>query len=251
MGSCVSMHQNSESTVKVRWWFGSKTGTVLTESTIKEIAVNSEQFKLQQSSMPNATTFRDSRSKEEMFFDSHPWLESDSEDFFSVNGDFTPSRGNTPIHQSSLVQTPQLDKSFSIDKTHNSVPEPSPTDTKKKLIELFHESFGGNQIDVDQNFQVADTVMANGKLRTNPTILDLSPKSTNATPYVSAANSVCSSEMTPNTASKSSKGKLSRSVSCCLPSLARSMSLSERKRNLSPAHIGGRWNLVADAEKEE
>ncbi|KAG2261387.1 hypothetical protein Bca52824_068466 [Brassica carinata] len=36
-------------------------------------------------------------SKDEAFFDTQQWLQSDSDDdFHSVNGDFTPSRGNTP-----------------------------------------------------------------------------------------------------------------------------------------------------------
>ncbi|KAJ1270578.1 hypothetical protein BS78_06G063000 [Paspalum vaginatum] len=38
-------------------------------------------------------------SKDESFFEARPWLDSDSEDdFHSVRGDFTPSRGSTPDH---------------------------------------------------------------------------------------------------------------------------------------------------------
>ncbi|KAE8707284.1 putative Serine-threonine protein kinase, plant-type [Hibiscus syriacus] len=58
---------------------------------------------------------------EENFFDSNPWLESDSEDFFSVNGDSSLSRGSSP-------------------KNYKSLKANSPTDTKKQLIELFRES---------------------------------------------------------------------------------------------------------------
>ncbi|KAG8084232.1 hypothetical protein GUJ93_ZPchr0010g9470 [Zizania palustris] len=39
-------------------------------------------------------------SKDETFFDSRAWLDSECEDdFYSVNGDFTPSRGNTSNYQ--------------------------------------------------------------------------------------------------------------------------------------------------------
>ncbi|EPS70931.1 hypothetical protein M569_03840, partial [Genlisea aurea] len=63
--------------------------------------------------------------KEEGFFDSQPWLDSDcEEDYFSVNGgDFTPSRGTTPVHHA--FQTPP------------------PSDSKKRLSELFQESLRG------------------------------------------------------------------------------------------------------------
>ncbi|GMJ09678.1 hypothetical protein HRI_004637000 [Hibiscus trionum] len=75
----------------------------------------------QPSLMDQITSFGDLNKTEENFFESSPWLESDNEDFFSVNGDSTFSRGNSPK------------------KTTNLMPN-SPTDTKKQLIELFRES---------------------------------------------------------------------------------------------------------------
>ncbi|KAK4804604.1 hypothetical protein SAY86_004421 [Trapa natans] len=84
--------------------------------------------------------------KEETFFDSQPWLDSDCEDdFFSVNGDYTPSQGNTPLHRSFkpvVVKTtcqPYIDnKSLIIgDKTSVSVSDNFP---KKRLAELLQET---------------------------------------------------------------------------------------------------------------
>ncbi|KAJ6827144.1 uncharacterized protein M6B38_367855 [Iris pallida] len=76
--------------------------------------------------------------KREMFFDSRMWLESDCEDdFFSVNGDFTPTRESTPNNQSSSLSTPS-NKCFSA-FTGNSSSEPSPIG-QKKLADLFQEA---------------------------------------------------------------------------------------------------------------
>lgn len=51
-------------------------------------------------------------SKDETFFDTQAWLDSDcDDDFYSVNGDFTPSRGSTPIHHA--AGTPRLSRVFS------------------------------------------------------------------------------------------------------------------------------------------
>ncbi|CAA6664069.1 unnamed protein product [Spirodela intermedia] len=45
----------------------------------------------------------------EIFFDSRAWLDSDCEDdFFSINGDFTPSQGSTPNHQLGSAMKPKL-----------------------------------------------------------------------------------------------------------------------------------------------
>ncbi|CAM8987113.1 hypothetical protein QQ045_007926 [Rhodiola kirilowii] len=48
-------------------------------------------------------------SSDETFFDTQPWLESDcDEDFYSVNGDSTPSRGNTPVHHMFSTGSPRV-----------------------------------------------------------------------------------------------------------------------------------------------
>ncbi|KAL4348784.1 hypothetical protein GQ457_17G014090 [Hibiscus cannabinus] len=77
--------------------------------------------KPQPSLMDQDTSFPDSSKTEENFFDTNTWLESDTEDFFSVNGDSTISRGNSP-------------------KSHRNLKANSPPDTKKQLFELFRES---------------------------------------------------------------------------------------------------------------
>ncbi|XP_021911497.1 uncharacterized protein At3g27210-like [Carica papaya] len=156
--------------------------------------------------------------------------------------DFTPSRGNTPVHQIISAGTPRINgtpinQSFSaatpkvnnatpghqnssittpkINKPHfdgrppGSTPEPSPT--KKKLVELFRES-----IREDQD-------------------VDLPPKSAYVTPSVSGTNSFCSSERTANGDPLMEKDKPMKSVQCCLPSLVSCHSFSERKKKMSPA----------------
>lgn len=51
-------------------------------------------------------------SKDETFYDTQGWLDSDcDDDFYSVNGDFTPSRGSTPVHHA--TGTPRLSRVFS------------------------------------------------------------------------------------------------------------------------------------------
>ncbi|THG22835.1 hypothetical protein TEA_023148 [Camellia sinensis var. sinensis] len=183
-------------------------------------------------------------SKGETFFDSQPWLESDCEDdFFSVNGDFTPSRGNTPVHQSSSAGTPQGNSAFFDDKTTSSKPSPSPspspTDGKKKLAELFRDSLKGDQDVDDPNIPVNQNV-SNGKVEAKTTILGLPPRSEVGTHFVSGPNSVCSSERTLNGVYRDDKEKPMKSVQCCLPRMLSSRSFSERKKKMeSPARSIG------------
>ncbi|KAF6162894.1 hypothetical protein GIB67_021043 [Kingdonia uniflora] len=107
-------------------------------------------------------------SKEKTFFDSQAWLDSDCEDdFLSVNGDFTPSCGNTPKQLSNFAGTPLFTKLFterapnlnqdptpvneitelshSTDGTPKSQSESSPTDKKNKLFQLFEDNIGGEE----------------------------------------------------------------------------------------------------------
>ena len=130
--------------------------------------------------------------------------------------------------------TPRVNK-VTEEGSPGSVSESSPTGKKKKLVELFQES-----IREDQDVTVLNTStnqdITNGKMAVKPTIQDiLPPKSTDGTPYVSGANSLCSSERTANGDNPMFKEKPFRSGQCCLPSLVSCSSFSERKKKMSPA----------------
>ncbi|KAK1440936.1 hypothetical protein QVD17_06771 [Tagetes erecta] len=85
-------------------------------------------------------------STEETFFDSQAWLDSDCEsDFMSVNGEFTPSRGNTPVHHNFPTGPPQMKGGIPMINDHKPSmtrfePSPSLVKDKKRLLELFSES---------------------------------------------------------------------------------------------------------------
>ncbi|KAB2053000.1 putative -like protein [Gossypium arboreum] len=124
----------------------------------------------QPSSMEQEISFRDSSNTEEKFFDSIQWLESDSEDFFSVNGDSTFSCGNSP-------------------KNRKTLKENSPTDTKKQLIELFRESSNDDDDDAVNNY----TNMKD-ELEDKAEMLNKLPKSRSRSAHESISNSVGSNE---------------------------------------------------------
>lgn len=147
----------------------------------------------------------DTGSKDETFFDSNVWLDSDcDDDFMSVNGEFTPSRGNTPVHHNFTTGAQRVNKTGGTDLTPNGRPEPSPTDKKHRLSDLFKESLRNDHNEDEPN------------------------TSGSATPY---ASSFQSSERTP---SGNLKVKSLRSIQCCLPSLRSSSSFTERKKKMSP-----------------
>nr|XP_043632298.1 uncharacterized protein At3g27210-like [Erigeron canadensis] len=100
---------------------------------------------------------RDFGSKE-MFFDSQAWLDSDCEsDFMSVNGEFTPSRGNTPVHHNFSTGTPIIKGGAPTVDDHKpsmtTPSDPSPTLIKKKkrLSDLFSESIRENHYNDDDD----------------------------------------------------------------------------------------------------
>lgn len=214
MGSCVSSHKGTpDSAIKLGVSFGSNTDNlVIPETPIKDKHVNGDH---------PIKTFEDYGSKDETFFDSQPWLESDCEDdFFSVNGEFTPSRGSTPVHHSFIMGTPKINKASLEDRLPGATPEPSPG-KKKRLSELFEESLR-EEMEEKQN-----TDTANGK----PRIVDVSAS---ATPYLSGTSSICSSERTANGDALIEREKSTKSGQCCLPSLISCRSFSEKKK-MSPA----------------
>ncbi|KAM7279111.1 hypothetical protein ACFE04_006245 [Oxalis oulophora] len=172
-------------------------------------------------------------SKEEIFFDSRTYLESDCEDdFFSVNGDFTPSRGNTPVHHSfSGGIVSNNNKEPILDKTSLITPEPSP---RKRLSELFRES---ENPDIDLQSPASTYQNAAGtNSEVKQTILNVLPKSANGTPpSVSGPNSLCSSERTANGDNLlESEKKSPRSMQLCFPSMVSCRGFSPRKKKMTP-----------------
>ncbi|XP_024181948.1 uncharacterized protein At3g27210 isoform X1 [Rosa chinensis] len=228
MGTCASAHRESGSAMKLGMSFGSKPDKLssILPSPVKEKPstnggrpINDEWSPAR----PTATAFRDyAGSKDEAFFDSKPWLDSDCEDdFYSVNGDFTPSRGNTPVHQnfSRVNKTPFENRS------PVSIPAPSPMQKKKKLADLFRESFrDGDDVD-DATDHSGDQTMTNGKMEVKPTTQDLPPKSLNGTPNVSGSERTANEYVTEDRPIKSTQ--------CCLPTFVSFRSSSQRGK-MSP-----------------
>ncbi|XP_022734591.1 uncharacterized protein At3g27210-like [Durio zibethinus] len=230
MGNCVTVYKNKDpAAMNLSAQIQLPTENfVRREQSIAELGSMS-----QLSSMD--TSFRDLSKTEENFFDSQPCLESDCEDFFSVNGDST-SCGNSPNHQKSFTESSLRDKNHSMDRAHDAVAEHSPNDTKKQLIELFRESF-----DDDDDDAVNNDPSLKQQLEDKPTTFNLPPKSTSRSPYESIPNSVRSSEASPYSGHVPRKEKSAQSPQCCLPSLVRNMSFGERKKRLSPAKTDGRF----------
>ncbi|CAK8541117.1 unnamed protein product [Lathyrus sativus] len=194
MGSCSSVQRNSLCSTTVD-------KLVILPSPIKDKPKN-DNFMIDHVS---SNTFND--SKDEAFFDSKGWLDSDCEDdFYSVNGDFTPSRGTTPVHHS--FGTPAINKNSSL----HIAPEPSAK--KKNLLELFRES-----VREVRNDEVGKT-FSNEEKQVIPVIVHDLTKSAQSTPYISG-----SIERTMNDENESVKP-----VQCCLPRLS---SFSERRRKAS------------------
>lgn len=148
-------------------------------------------------------------------------LNSDAPYCLSFYVDFTPSRGNTPIHHA--FATLDVNKTLSQNRVSPSPSESSP-EKKKKLLELFKDSVKDNQGDDSKE-----------KRQVKSTIQDVLPKSSQSTPYCSRANSASSSERITSDDRVSGKEKSHKSSLFCIPSLTSCRSSRERRRKTSPA----------------
>ncbi|KAG6578372.1 hypothetical protein SDJN03_22820, partial [Cucurbita argyrosperma subsp. sororia] len=152
-----------------------------------------------------------SGSKEEAFFDSRAWLDSDCEDFFSVKGDFTPSRDNTPIHHRFTAGTPRASQAGADDKPSTFNSSPLPTKRRKKLADLFRESLGDEAsfafLNHDDNRKTDE-------------------------PCLPGTGSVCNSERTVGNGVDDKNMIGFESKFCCLPPLVSRNSWRERKEEL-------------------
>ncbi|XP_074563493.1 uncharacterized protein At3g27210-like [Curcuma longa] len=159
---------------------------------------------------------------EELFFDSKVWLDSDCEDdFFSVNGDFTPSRGNTPDHQANEQSNHVLDDAIFIDKRLDSKSEPSPTG-RKKLGDLLQETSRGEQV-IDAPNAAEPSTELNGMAEVEK---DRSRGLSNGNQYLSnnspdegGATTSSRDRKKKKKKKKKKKGKTWKDGHCCLPSL--------------------------------
>ncbi|OAY76710.1 Uncharacterized protein ACMD2_05533 [Ananas comosus] len=139
MGACASIHKSPRVVIV---GIGSKAKRIFTASPTKERPLNGKnpvgEFHSEEKHVESSELA--AGSKEEFFFDSRAWLDSDCEDdFFSVNGDFTPSRGSTPNYQIIAPSTLRTDVVISVAKFADPNTEPSPT-SRKKLADLFLEA---------------------------------------------------------------------------------------------------------------
>lgn len=243
MGSCVSVHKSRKlSAMKLHLSIRSKNDKFVAPSPVKEkpaedtggeSVIANLILKSQWSPAPPTTTFRDTGSKGETFFDSQTWLESDCEDdFYSVKGDFTPSRGSTPVHHSFSVGTPPV---IIPEGIPGSILAESPSDKKKRLSELFQERLRVDH-DIDEQNTAGNKNGASAKTKVKASNSVLPAKSASGTPYDSGANSGYSSERTPNVALIRSEDKSMKSAECCIPRFRLNRSFDGRKKKMSPAH---------------
>ncbi|KAD7479642.1 hypothetical protein R6Q59_008392 [Mikania micrantha] len=168
MGACVSSHHKS-STMKVHISSVSDrkpdNHVLIVPSPVKEklpIVDGNVAVKPQWPPLQSTAISRDFGSKEETFFDSQAWLDSDCEsDFMSVNGEFTPSRGSTPVHRNFSATPPPPTNG---DAAAIVQPSPSPTKKNKRLSELFSESQRENPSYAEENGEPVDENGAVGSI---------------------------------------------------------------------------------------
>ncbi|XP_076926180.1 uncharacterized protein At3g27210-like [Bidens hawaiensis] len=139
MGACISVHDHKASSAMkvVQGSLDHKPAVIHSTYSNRKLPVMDGLVAVKPQLPPSQSlpTYSDYGSKEETFYDSQAWLDSDCEDeFMSVNGEFTPSRGNTPVHHSLIPSR----------ANGLAQPLPTPIVKRKKLLDLFKESIREN-----------------------------------------------------------------------------------------------------------
>lgn len=220
MGSCASTCKEdlSDSSKRFPFRVGSKA---------RERGINGRDSARQLSSKSKPAEFS---SKEETFFDSHAWLDSDCEDdFVSVDGDLTPAQGSTPNLQIGTPGTARQNKASSDNTIHDTKSKPSPTDRKQKLVDLLQENQQEEQVGTEQ-YAIHGKLKTNGKPENCKVDADQLPKSWNGIPYQSGTNSACSSDWAPDRDLKHLKEETVQSQQYCLSTLVQNVGFSNKRR---------------------
>ncbi|XAR58269.1 hypothetical protein NMG60_11026704 [Bertholletia excelsa] len=228
MGVCLSVRERPDSKLKLKLKLVSPSPADDAPIVNGDSPTSGEELKSKWSPSRPAAMVHDFGSREETFFDSQAWLDSDcDDDFFSVKGDFTPSRGSTPVHHKFSDGAPRINAALSDNTIPGSKPEPSP---KKRLSELFQESFRRSSGDLDDS-------EPNKSSNQNEVSEKIEARPIKCNPRVAGTNSVCSSERNPSRDYRPKKEKLLRSVQGCLPIMLSSCSSSDERKKMSPPHV--------------
>lgn len=227
-------------------------------SAIVDPAFLSVGYKSQVSPFNSVASYRSHGSKEEAFYDTQAWLDSDcDDDFYSVNGDFTPSRGNTPVHNgvgnSRFNRTfsphvnralfdgrPPLRSASNLSRGSTPVHHRSNSAASPRVSITLPAAAPGSSQDPSsipkKKKKLADLFRESIRERAGESLaLDTyenasTPNST-ATPYASGNNSVSSSgKWTPTHNYVADKEKPPKVAQCCFPRLVPSRSLRENKK---------------------
>ncbi|EXC06143.1 hypothetical protein L484_005464 [Morus notabilis] len=228
MGNCIQTQRGTNTALEPkRLSHDNGTETVVINIPIQESSISSQRQISEISVIkPPTSSFPEPSSKEEVFYDSIVSIESDFEDFYSANGDTTPSSDDTTIHISREGETFQAENTISIDNTTDSQRGPS---SNKLLIEyLDHESFNsdGNQMSSQKADHEAD-----------PSISNLSSNSSNKGSNMSIVNLVRRGKRSQNNTSSNSESisNARRPAKSCLSNLVQSLSFSQKKKAISTA----------------
>ncbi|KAM3353713.1 hypothetical protein ACQJBY_024710 [Aegilops geniculata] len=217
MGSCASVHKEDVGLPKKQLLASSsppsKDGKAVDGAPVGDVLVDLKR-KIEGFGPGGRTP--DSGSKDEMFFESQPWLDSDCEDdFYSINGDFTPSRGSTPVHQP-RAQT-VMSNVFLPDNAAQSPnsSEASPTG-RRKLADLLQEATRN-----DTRESAAATGEPDSGKSGQQAVALAAGKS------VSEPSSGCSTEATPVREARTRKERAWYSGRCCLSTFVHSLALDD------------------------
>lgn len=220
MGSCVSFHKGS-----------SQSGMVLKES-VESLGND----KAQASHAGGVSTFRNlNNCQEDMFVDSQLSFDSDCENFISVSDGLSPSHDISPLPQNGSSAGATVVKSPLVVGTYDTISQSSPPAEKKKLVELLHNSAGGNQSDNEQRLQDSNDITCSERPEANEDLnFNLSQKAVNESSCASVDKLVCDIERKNLSGNPVTAKNLTESSGHgCLACVVHSLTYSEKEKKKS------------------
>ncbi|KAL4192529.1 hypothetical protein AMTRI_Chr06g172450 [Amborella trichopoda] len=217
MGGCVSLRKRHDSSMKLHISMSNNNQKVL--------------FPVDGNDFFNSMDRRGG-SKEETYFDSHAWLDSDCEDdFVSVNGDFTPYRGSFS-HPSSNQATPRTSAASLADQA--SIPKPSASPLEKKKLSDFFRVKSESEIVVPETPSPLQPSLASNLSNGEKPLESIKSTSTEKTEFTNMTPLSERHASLKDHKDENEKRVKAKASQCCLPSLVRNVSFGEKKKLASP-----------------